>query len=138
MKTLLWLTLLSCALVATAVYPSLGFAADDNRPQDGAEPADDSSPQDGAELADVAAPPPSGQTARYIVTYAKSNTEFTPLRTATVVTVTNQGTASCAVSVQFILGSGGWRVPRAAWCPWGRRWISARGSLYQAASRLAT
>jgi hypothetical protein len=99
MKTLLWLTLLSCALVAMAAYPSLGFAADDRPAQNGDE-------LPGA--AEVpAAPAPPGQTARYIVTYAKSNTQTTALRTATVVSVTNQGTASCTVSVQFLTGVGG-------------------------------
>jgi hypothetical protein len=47
---------------------------------------------------------PIGQVARYLVTYAKSNVVTGAVRSATVVTVTNQGTATCGISVDWIIG----------------------------------
>ena len=47
---------------------------------------------------------PSGQTARYIVTYLKSNIAFPGFRTASVVTVTNNSPVTCSVSVDWFPG----------------------------------
>ena len=49
---------------------------------------------------------PAGQTARYLVTYMKSNTASTAFRTATVVSVTNQSAVSCSISVDWFAGVG--------------------------------
>lgn len=48
---------------------------------------------------------PAGTAARYRVTYFKSNTSTTALRTATIVTVTNQTvTKNCLVAVEWKVG----------------------------------
>jgi hypothetical protein len=47
---------------------------------------------------------PVGTVARYTVTYFKSNTSNSALRTAAIVSVTNQSTASCTVGVDWRTG----------------------------------
>jgi hypothetical protein len=47
---------------------------------------------------------PAGTVARYLVTYMKSNTATTALRTATIISVTNQSSSTCRVAVDWKVG----------------------------------
>jgi hypothetical protein len=47
---------------------------------------------------------PAGTVARYLVTYMKSNTATTALRTATIISVTNQSSSTCKVAVDWKVG----------------------------------
>lgn len=90
MKSLIVLTCLGLLSLST------GFA------QTSSDKSDDKS--------DEAPPPsfssqavPAGQTARYIVTYIKSNTT-SGFRTASVVSVTNNSSVTCSISVDWFAG----------------------------------
>lgn len=63
-------------------------------------------PEYAAQLAPPQAMLPPGHIARYRVTYMKSSTA-TPLRSGTVVSITNHGAAACATSVDWFIGFGG-------------------------------
>ena len=88
MKALIWFLALGLAVAGQAIYPAVTLAADDSH----------------ADSDEAASEVPAGQTARYLVTFIKSNTSTTALRTASVVTVTNQGTATCNISVDWFAG----------------------------------
>src|SRR5262245_47945049 len=93
MHTLLWGLLVTMVLASAAVCPRAALAE---------EPRDDGSkpPEESAVTAAGEAGP---LVARYLVTFLKSRTTD-PLRSATVVSVTNQATRACEVALEWVRG----------------------------------
>jgi hypothetical protein len=89
MQTLLWGLLVTIVLVSAVGRPPVALAE---------EPADDSSRPMAELAATVAEDGPL--VARYLATFLKSRTTD-PLRSATVVSVTNQASRVCQVSVEW-------------------------------------
>jgi hypothetical protein len=92
MKTPVYLLLVAAAL--TFGMPATEALAQD-RPDDAGRAG--ASPQASPAL-------PVGTTARYRVTFFKSNTTVTALRTASIVSITNGNTASCLAAVDWRTG----------------------------------
>jgi hypothetical protein len=94
MKTSTYLLLAAAAL--TFGMPPSGALAQD--------PADDA-PRSGQVAPNFVAPIlPAGTVARYRVTFFKSNTSVTALRTASIVSITNGNSGSCKVAVDWRTG----------------------------------
>lgn len=89
MRKILYLSLAVAAAFATA---PLGAIAQDQDNRSGSK----------AELAPQIVVPP--MLPRYLVTYFKSNTSPVVLRTASIVSITNQSLVSCSVGVQWRAG----------------------------------
>jgi hypothetical protein len=90
-KGSIWAVLLTLGLVGVVLNAATSLAADDIGRGAG--------PSSQAAL-------PSGHTARYRVTYMKSNTT-SAIRTSTVVSITNHSSLSCSTSVDWRVGFGG-------------------------------
>jgi len=106
MRKTLWWLLLVVIVAGIGVFPTAQVAAQ--------EP-DDGSSDDYEALYQQAPYPqlPTGQVRRFLVTFMKSNTS-TAIRTATVVSVTNQSlTATCSVSVDWFAGASAFTAPSA-------------------------
>jgi hypothetical protein len=106
MKKTGWWLLLVVTLAGIGVFPTAPVAAQE---------ADDGSIDRDAGVLDEHLYPqvPSGQVRRFLVTFMKSNTS-TAVRTATVVSVTNQSlTASCYISVDWFAGASAYSAPSA-------------------------
>ena len=93
MKTSTYLLLAAAAL--TFGMPPSGALAED--------PADDA-PSPAARFSQVVPILPAGTVARYRVTFFKSNTAVTALRTASIVSITNGNMGSCKVAVDWRTG----------------------------------
>jgi hypothetical protein len=104
MKSPIYLSLVAAALIF-GLAPSSSLAQ--QRPSaNGAAQAVDHDADDEGNGRLLAAKPalPRGTVARYLVTYFKSNTSVSTLRSAAIVSVTNQSTASCTVGVDWKTG----------------------------------
>ena len=101
MKTSACLLALATAALVYGGFPSSALAQ-----KGGDKTAVDDTESGFPTESEFAAPAlPTGHVARYRVTYMKSNTAATALRTATVVSITNQSSVSCGTSVDFKVGS---------------------------------
>lgn len=87
-----------CLLAAAAL--TFGMPASDALAQDRPDEARPGQLQLGPQL-------PAGTAARYRVTYANSQTRVAALRSASIVSITNQSTVTCRVAVDWNFGAGG-------------------------------
>lgn len=92
-------------LLSVIAAVGYGVCPSDALAQNGSRGPDDNEGGFAAESPAPALAP--GHVARYRVTYMKSNTAATALRTATVVSITNQSLVTCGTSVDFKIGFGG-------------------------------
>jgi hypothetical protein len=100
MKKLAYFLLLGSAFIFA--MPGSTWAQD--RPNDAAAAA---APDEDGPTSLAGPQLPAGYTARYRVTYFSSQTGVAALRSASIVSVTNHNTATCAVAVDWKLGLGG-------------------------------